>query len=81
MSEAIAAEKNYKCMSAIGHVGFCDCLKTNLPIKITFENYISIATTPSTDVDLAALSKDDRPVYETTMKARDVCVAQAFPRR
>jgi hypothetical protein len=80
-AELISATYKYECMAAVGHAPLCDCLSTNTPMSVNFAAYVAIVTTNKVKIEYDKFSKDDKDVYDATVKARDKCVAAAFPGR
>jgi hypothetical protein len=79
-ANALAASRHYKCLVAFGHEPFCSCLREDLPLSVTLENYVTIATSTKEELGYDSASKEDRSIVDTTLKARDTCTVKSFAR-
>ena len=80
LTDSISKTKHLKCMMAVGSQPFCDCLRDQLPVGASFENYISITTQSKDELGYAKLDQEWKGVVDTTLKVRESCVAKSFRR-
>jgi hypothetical protein len=81
LTESMAAEKRYKCISAFGHEAFCGCIVNEIPVDLEFVTYIQIVTTPRVQFTSGGLSGDDLGQVDRVVAARDKCVAQTIKQK
>lgn len=74
-ADNLSADRYMGCMKAVGEHAFCECLKSGLPVVMTFSGYIAVTTRTREENKYSSLSKDDKKVYDLTTKVRDECVA------
>lgn len=74
LMEQAVSEKRTQCLKAFGNVAFCECLSNNSPPFVDFMHYVAIVVLPRDDRQYAAMSADDRKLYDATRVARDKCV-------
>ena len=74
LAENISNEKYYKCLKAFGNNEYCKCLADNLPIRVTFENYILIVTSNRDELGYKDLKDEDKKMVNITYKTRNTCV-------
>lgn len=79
--DAFVAQRQFKCMSAMGHQVFCQCLSQELPVSIDLPAYVAIAFTSKEEMGYSGLKPDEKSLVDTVLVARDKCVAKAFPPR
>jgi hypothetical protein len=70
--------KKMECVTAIANEALCECLTRNLPVTVSFVNYVVIVTQTKEDLKYASLSAEDKSIVDNTRNARDKCVR---PRR
>lgn len=76
--EKIAAERKMACLKAVGEQNFCTCLTTKLPVRWSFNDYVSITTRTKEENGYAKLDAGARKGYDLVPGVRDQCVNQAF---
>jgi len=69
------ADRQSKCMNAIGSADFCSCLGTSLPLEVDFQRYIAVTTSAST---ASQLPPEETGVAARIIATRDACVAKVF---
>ncbi len=74
----IAREKRTHCVRAFGDSEFCDCLKDNLPVKVSFLSYIQMVTSTKEGLGHAKLSVEQKSLVDNTLAAREFCVSKRF---
>lgn len=78
--DAMTAEKFLHCMNSIGSRDFCGCIREESPVGADFALYVRITSAPSRDsLGYPKLSVEEKELVDNSIKARDVCVARAFP--
>jgi hypothetical protein len=65
-----------QCLQAFGHRKFCTCIGENLPVALTFQNYVSITTHTKQENNYSSLNKEDKKIYDLSVSTRDQCVKQ-----
>lgn len=73
-AEQISKEKYYKCLKAFGDDLFCQCLRDNLPVGATFEDYIAIVTSTKEEFGYQILNDNDKKIVDITYNVREMCV-------
>ena len=58
----------------VGDKKFCQCLRNNLPIPVSFNLYVRIVTTPKEELGYSELQKEDKAIVDTTLKVREMCI-------
>jgi len=74
VEERMSQNKRYNCIKAFGHAGFCNCLIDELPVGLSFKDYIIIVTSTKEELGYDKLSKDDKKMVDKVITARDLCV-------
>jgi hypothetical protein len=69
------ADRQSKCMNAIGSADFCSCLGTSLPLEVDFQRYIAVTTSVAT---VSQLSAEENGLAARIIATRDACVAKVF---
>jgi len=72
----ISREKRTDCVSAFGDPTFCDCLRDNLPVAVSFLSYVQMVTTSKEKLGYAKLSTEQKVLVDNTLAAREVCVSK-----
>jgi hypothetical protein len=49
-------------------------------VGVAFDGYVTITTSTKEELGYASLSKEDKSVVDTTLKARESCVSSVFPK-
>ena len=62
------------CLKAFGYKNFCQCLSRNIPLILSFQNYVRIVTSSKTDLKYDKLPDDEKKLIDITRKGRDHCV-------
>ena len=73
-----SADRKYKCMKAFGHIAFCECIAENVPVVVTFEEYVNIVTARKEELRLSQLPEEKRELVERTREVRNDCGKRAF---
>ncbi len=90
MGNTAVYKKKINCMKAFGDVRFCECLCENLPVFLTFEEYISIITSTLTYDNFTDMNvkdklrfintnlgiEDSSKLISNAINARDKCVKE-----
>jgi len=76
MADRLTKAKKLECITAIAHEPLCECLTQNLPVPISFVNYVTIVTQSKEDLQYSKLSPDDKQMVDNTRTARDKCVRE-----
>jgi hypothetical protein len=72
--EKIGKEREFQCMQAIGHKGFCNCLNSRLAIGLSFEAYVDAVLASSDKVNANDLSDTQKQLIENARESREECV-------
>lgn len=67
-----------QCMRAFGHDWFCDCLRNNLGVGITFRQYVSFTMHSASELGYAEWTPQEREVADHVWNVRDLCVADSY---
>lgn len=73
--ESMSKSRNLACMKAFGEPKFCNCLSENLPIAISFANYVAITTQSKEENSYDTMPVNDRKAYDMVGPIRDKCVS------
>lgn len=76
--ESVGIDFQYQCLKAVGHTGFCQCLRETRPWSVTFLDYVRIVTAPAEQIQSPKLNRDTREIVENIIKAREHCVKNHF---
>lgn len=74
--DEMSQARKQECLKAFGHTKFCGCIAENVPVALTFQQYISVVTHSKAENNYSSLSKDEKKIYDLTGTARDQCVKQ-----
>lgn len=69
------ADRQSKCMNAIGSADFCSCLGGSLPLEVDFQRYIAVTTS---EAAARQLPPEETGVAARIIATRDACVARVF---
>ncbi|HHH50366.1 MAG TPA: hypothetical protein ENK52_05245 [Saprospiraceae bacterium] len=75
-SDSITIKKYSDCIKAFGNQKFCQCLRNNLPVPVSFMLYTKIVTTPKDELGYAELDAENKKVVDVTLTVRENCVNQ-----
>jgi hypothetical protein len=78
LSSELVQNKRFACLKAFGNKDFCNCIVDNLPIIISFKNYIALTTSSKDEIGYEKLPKDDQELFDKTITARNLCVKKVF---
>lgn len=72
-----SSERDYSCAKAFGHIGYCQCLGSELPANLSFDGYVAIVT----GQDTTGYFQGMKPAvvhtyYKKVIEVRDSCVAK-----
>jgi hypothetical protein len=67
-----------QCMRAFGHDWFCDCLRNNLGVGITFRQYVLFTMHSAAELGYADWTPQERAVADHVWNVRDLCVADSY---
>lgn len=76
--QSITAVKSDQCMKAFAREKFCDCVSTNLPLNVNFEQYVHTVITPLDTLGYDAMSTEQKKVVDDTIAVREKCVEKGF---
>ncbi|MBB5358056.1 hypothetical protein HDE76_001262 [Rhodanobacter sp. ANJX3] len=76
ISDEQAHATEFSCLKAFGNEAFCKCLSSNLPMRISFADYISIVTQSKEQNGYDELSDDVRKAYDMVPAVREQCVSR-----
>lgn len=76
MVEEMSEARKQECLQAFGHTQFCGCIASNLPVALSFQQYISIVTHSKEENHYSSLSGENKKIYDAASNARDQCVKQ-----
>jgi hypothetical protein len=74
LAEKISKEKYYKCLKAFGDSLFCQCIRDNLSVRTSFENYIMIVVSTKDEIGYQNLNDEDKKMVDMTYGVRENCV-------
>jgi hypothetical protein len=74
MSDEQAHATEFSCLKAFGNDAFCKCLSSNLPMQISFTDYVSIVTQSKQQNGYDQLSDDVKKAYDMVPAVREKCV-------
>lgn len=64
------------CLKAFGRPTFCSCLSQNLPIDLSFSDYIVIVTHSKEQNGYGRLTGETKAAYDKVPAVREMCVKQ-----
>jgi len=76
--QAVAVVKFDECMKAVPREKFCSCLKDNLPVEVSFEQYVHTLVTPREKLGYGAMSVEQKMTVDATVAVREACVEKGF---
>jgi NTP pyrophosphatase (non-canonical NTP hydrolase) len=71
MSDEQAHATKFSCLKAFGNDAFCKCLSGNLPMRISFADYVSIVTQTKEQKGYGKLSDDVKKAYDMVPAVRE----------
>jgi hypothetical protein len=81
--ESIVASRaeatKFSCLKAFGRPTFCNCLSQNLPIALSFADYIAIVTQSKEQNGYGRLTGEVKTAYDKVPAVREMCVKQDAP--
>ncbi|MEW5980564.1 MAG: hypothetical protein AB1898_32675 [Acidobacteriota bacterium] len=80
-AKRVSRTKRANCLKAFGHAKFCDCLCSDLPMIVTFNDYIRIVTSSKEELGYDRLKADDKKVIDMVYSAREKCVGETLSTR
>lgn len=75
--EGATNERRAHCNAALADQRFCDCLAKNLPMIVSFQNYIEIIVRTKDELRYGSRSAEDKEIIDSTRQARDMCAKRA----
>lgn len=72
--DAMVRRKKIDCAKAIGYAPFCDCILKELPVGLSFSDYISITTRTKEENNFDKLDAELQAAYDKVHPIRDACV-------
>jgi hypothetical protein len=81
LTEEMSKEKYYKCLKAFGSDLFCGCIRDNLPVIVTFEDYIAIITSSKEELNYNKLGDNEKKTIDLTHKTREICINKKAKKR
>ncbi|HEY5974039.1 MAG TPA: hypothetical protein VIU41_04795 [Geobacteraceae bacterium] len=76
--QAVGKQKAEQCLKAVGRDKFCNCLGENLPVAVSFEQYIHTMVTSKEELGYSAMPLEQKKVVDATLEARETCVEKGF---
>jgi hypothetical protein len=67
-----------QCMRVFGHDWFCNCLRNNLGVGITFHQYVLFTMSSEAELGYAEWTPQEREVADHVLNVRDLCVADSY---
>ena len=74
----VGTQKADQCMKAVGREKFCSCIGGNLPLAVSFEQYIHTLVTAKEQLGYSAMTSEQKKVVDTTLETREKCVENGF---
>lgn len=79
MVKGIEREREGACIRAVGNQKVCGCLANNLPVKLTFQQYVLAVTLTKDELGYAQMSPDEKRLVDSIPPIRDRCVGAKAP--
>ena len=73
--EQISADFKFRCLRAVGHAAFCECLVKWRPYSLHFEQYVAIITRTKAELAYDTLSDISKSIVDKVYGLRERCVA------
>lgn len=75
---SVAKQKTEQCLKAVGRDKFCKCIGENLPVDVSFEQYIHTLVTTKEELGYNVMPAEQKKVIDATLETREKCVEKGF---
>ncbi len=72
----LVEDTTFSCIASFGHRPFCACLAENLPISMSFNEYVYLTSTPKSELLKLDIPEDKRWRIDKVRTIRDKCVSE-----
>jgi hypothetical protein len=76
--QAATETKSEQCMKAVAREKFCSCVSQNLPIEVSFEEYVHTLITPREKLGYHAMTTEQKKTVDATLEVREKCIEKGF---
>jgi hypothetical protein len=76
--QIVSALKTEQCMKVVARDAFCNCVGSNLPPAVNFENYVHTLVSSKESLGYAGLPQEQKQVIDATVAVRDKCIEKGF---
>jgi IS30 family transposase len=74
----ISVAKAEQCMKVVARERFCTCVGNNLPLDISFEQYVHTLVTSKEALGYAGMTQEQKAVIDATLDVREKCIEKGF---
>jgi len=74
----VGKQKTEQCLKAVGREKFCNCIGENLPVDVSFEQYIHTMVTPKEELGYGAMPPEQKKMVDAIVETREKCVEKGF---
>jgi hypothetical protein len=77
--QQVATEaKSEQCLKAVAREKFCSCVSQNLPIEVSFEDYVHTLVTPREKLGYQTMTAEQKKLVDSTLEVREKCIEKGF---
>jgi hypothetical protein len=76
--QAITEVKSEQCMKAVAREKFCGCISQNLPLEVSFEEYVHTLVTPREKLGYDSMTSGQKKLVDAILDAREKCIEKGF---
>lgn len=76
--QVVTEAKSEQCMKAVSREKFCGCISQNLPIEVSFEEYVHTLVTPREKLGYQTMTAEQKKMIDATLEVREKCIEKGF---
>lgn len=74
----LGRQKSDQCLQAVGREKFCTCIGDNLPVAVSFEQYIHTMVTSKQELGYSSMPPEQKKTVDAILETREKCVEKGF---
>lgn len=74
----VGKQKTEQCLKAVGREKFCNCIGENLPVAVSFEQYIHTMVTSKEEIGYSTMPPEQKKMVDAIVETREKCVEKGF---
>ena len=76
--QTVVEIKSDHCMKAVAREKFCGCVSQNLPLEVSFEEYVHTLVTPRERLGYQTMTAEQKKTVDATLEVREKCIEKGF---